>query len=204
MSRETVRWLTFSLVCALGSAGLGWLVPAVPLKSWPGGVAVLLAWFVLPLATVLAPVLGLRRVPRDRRKLAWQLIVPVVAGVTLGVVAGEAGEQSALAERGLWSSAEVVKKKEARTDQCTLRRTDGGTISPTLPEGNGCRSISVGETLRVRYDPEGVAAPVTVAEDDSYGVLITSLLLAAVGMGTWGSVRMSRYDRAHDDAYATS
>ncbi|MFD3313010.1 hypothetical protein [Streptomyces sp. NPDC058694] len=199
MSKETARWLAFSLTCALGSAGLGWLAPAVPLKSWVGGAAVLTAWLLLPLATVLVPILGLRRVPRARRKLAWQLIVPVVAGVALGVVAGEAGQQSALAERGRWTTATVVEIEDAKTDQCTLRRADGTRIAPTLSEGDGCRSASKGDVLRVRYDPEGVAGPVTDAdtESDSYGGLIAGLVLAAVAMGTWGSVRMSRRDRAY-------
>lgn len=200
MSKETARWLAFSLTCALGSAGLGWLAPAMPLKSWVGGVAVLTAWLLLPLAAVLVPMLGLRRVPRARRKMAWQLIVPVVAGVALGIVAGEAGQQSALAERGRWTTATVVDKEDARTDQCTLqRRTDGTRISPRLSEGDGCRSVSKGDTLRVRYDPEGVAGPVTDvdAESGSYGGFIAGLVLAAVAMGTWGSVRMSRWDRAY-------
>ncbi|MEU9956791.1 hypothetical protein [Streptomyces sp. NPDC050982] len=200
MSKETARWLAFSLACALGSAGLGWLAPVVPLKSWVGGAAVLTAWFLLPLATVLVPMLGLRRVPRAQRKMAWQLIVPVVAGVALGVVAEEAGQQSALAERGRWTTATVVDIEDAKTDQCTLRRRGDGTrISPTLSEGDGCRSVSKGDILRVRYDPEGVAGPVTDADadSDSYGGLIAGLVLAAVAMGAWGSVRMSRWDRAY-------
>ncbi len=197
MLKETARWLAFSLVCALGSAGLGWLAAAVPLKSWVGGAAVLTAWFLLPLATVLVPVLGLRRVPRAQRKMPWQLIVPVVAGVALGVVALEAGQQSALAERGRWTTATVVDIEDAKTDQCTLRRADGTRISPRLSEGDGCRSASNGDTLRVRYDPEGVAGPVTDAESDSYGGLIAALILAAVATGTWGSVRMSRWDHAY-------
>ncbi|MEV2197936.1 hypothetical protein AB0I02_44215 [Streptomyces phaeochromogenes] len=201
MSKQTARWLAFSLTCALGSAGLGWLAPVLPLKSWVGGAAVLTAWFLLPLATVLVPMLGLRRVPRARRKMAWQLIVPVVAGVGLGVVAGEAGERSALAERGRWTTATVVDIEDTKTDQCTLRRANGTSISPTLSEGDGCRSVSKGDTLRVRYDPEGVAGPVTDAdtgtESDSYGGLVAALVLAAVAMGTWGSVRMSRWDHAY-------
>ncbi|MFG2347091.1 hypothetical protein [Streptomyces phaeochromogenes] len=202
MLKETARWLAFSLTCALGSAGLGWLAPAMPLKSWIGGVALLTAWLLLPLAAVLVPMLGLRRVPRAQRKMAWQLIVPVVAGVALGVVALEAGQQSALAERGRWTTATVVDIEDARTDRCTLqRRADGTRISPTLSESDGCRSVSKGDILRVRYDPEGVAGPVTDAdtgtESDSYGGLIAGLVLAAVAMGTWGSVRMSRWDRAY-------
>jgi hypothetical protein len=186
------RWLAFSLVCAVGSAGLGWLAPVVPLTSWAGGTALLLAWFVLPLATVLVPLLWLRRVPRKKRKMAWQLVVPVVAGVALGVVGNQAGQQSALADRGRWTTAKVVEKEDAKTDQCTLRRTDGEEISPTLSEGDGCDVASVGETLRVRYDPEGVAGPVTSVESDAYGGFIAALVVAAVAMGTWGSVRMSR------------
>ncbi|MEV0557411.1 hypothetical protein AB0I27_28625 [Streptomyces sp. NPDC050597] len=37
----------------------------------------------------------------------------------------------------------------------------------------------------------------TDAESDSYGGFIAALVLAAVAMGAWGSVRMSRWDRAY-------
>ncbi|MFG3075285.1 hypothetical protein [Streptomyces sp. NPDC048225] len=70
---DVVRWLAFSLLCAgaLGSAVL-----------------------VLPPASLLIPVSLLRRVPRKKRKVAWQLIVPVIAGVALGVLGGPSTPES--------------------------------------------------------------------------------------------------------------
>ncbi|MFG3248086.1 hypothetical protein [Streptomyces sp. NPDC048187] len=69
---DVVRWLALSLVCAGGSLGLSWLGPVVPLPSLVRGVGGLFAIFILPLATVLVPVFVLRRVPRKKRKAAWQ------------------------------------------------------------------------------------------------------------------------------------
>ncbi|MGW3653394.1 hypothetical protein [Streptomyces sp. NPDC000878] len=194
-----IRWSLFGLACAGGSAGLAWLVPVVPLPNPFGGVALLLACVLLPLATVLVPVLWLRRVPRKRRKVAWQFIVPVVAGVALGVLGKQAGDQVALADRGRWTEAVVVHKEERKTDECTMRASGGREISPSLSEGDGCRDwVSEGDTLRVRYDPEGVARPVEDVDTGSYGVLLAYLIVAAVVMGTWGGVRQSRWDREYD------
>ncbi|MFF3376099.1 hypothetical protein ACFYXF_24480 [Streptomyces sp. NPDC002680] len=171
----------------------------VPLPKPVGGVALLLAWIVLPLATALAPALWLRRVPRKRRKVAWQLIVPVAAGVAVGVLGQQAGDQAALADRGRWTEAVVVHKEEGKTDQCTMRMSGGHEISPSLSEGDGCGAwVSKGDTLRVRYDPEGAARPVEDVDTTSYGALLASLVVAAVAMGTWGGVRQSRWDREYD------
>ncbi|MFD5229936.1 hypothetical protein ACFWJ5_15650 [Streptomyces qaidamensis] len=144
-----------SVACAGGSFGLAWLGPVVPLPSPVGGVALLVAWIVLPLAAILVPVLVLRRVPRKRRKVAWQLIFPVVAGVALGLLGSEAGDRAALAERGRWSDAAVVRKDNSgKTEFCDLRRADGREISPALSEGEGCgKWVTAGSELRVRYDP---------------------------------------------------
>lgn len=194
-----IRWSLCSLACAGGSAGLAWLVPVVPLPKLFGGVALLLAWLLLPLATVLVPVLWLRRVPRKRRKVAWQFLVPVVAGVVLGVLGKQAGDQAALADRGRWTEAVVVHKDERKTDQCTMRASGGREISPSLSEGDGCAEwVSEGDTLPVRYDPEGVASPVEDVDTTSYGMLLVYLIVAAVVMGTWGGVRQSRWDREYD------
>lgn len=178
--------------------GLAWLGPVVPLPGPLRGVALLLAWILLPLASLLVPLLLLRRVPRKRRKVAWQLVVPVIAGVALGVVGREAGDQVALDARGEWADVEVVRVEDAKTDHCYLRTTDGREISPSLSEGDGCDGpIAKGDRLRVRYDPEGVARPTEDADSTSYGGLIAGLFLAAVAMGTWGGVRQNRWDREY-------
>jgi hypothetical protein len=192
-----IRWLVFNLVCAGGSLGLAWLAPVVPLWAPVRGVAVLLAWFVLPFATVLVPILVLRRIPRRRRKLAWQCVVPLVAGVALGMAGNWAGGQTALAARGQWTEAVVVGKEDGRTNRCELRTVGGREISPSLSEGEGCDDwVTKGDRLRVRYDPEGVARPTEDADTSSYGFL-GAVFAAAVLMGTWGCVRQSRWDREY-------
>ncbi|ELP64269.1 hypothetical protein STRTUCAR8_04618 [Streptomyces turgidiscabies Car8] len=194
-----IRWSLCALACAGGSVGLAWLVPVVPLPNPYGGAALLLAWIVLPLATVLVPALWLRRVPLRQRKVAWQFIVPVVAGVALGVLGKQAGDQAGLADRGRWTEAVVVYKEEGKTDKCLIRASDGRAIWPSLSEEDGCRkSVSEGDTLRVRYDPEGVARPVDAVDTASYAELLAYLLVAAVTMGTWGGVRQGRWDREYE------
>lgn len=193
-----IRWSLCALACAGGSAGLAWLVPAAPLRNPYGGAALLLAWIALPLATVLVPVLWLRRVPLRQRKVAWQFVVPVAAGVALGVLGKQAGDQVGLADRGRWTEAVVVHKEEGKTDRCLVRAVGGRAIWPSLAQGDGCRAwVSEGATLRVRYDPEGVARPVERVDTASYGELLAYLMVAAVAMGTWGGVRQGRWDREY-------
>ncbi|MER5829257.1 hypothetical protein ABT116_00230 [Streptomyces sp. NPDC002130] len=161
-------------------------------------MALLLAWIVLPLASVLVPVLMLRRVPRKQRKVAWQSVVPVVAGVALGMFGNGGGDQVALAERGEWADVEVVRKDSAKTNSCDLRTVGGRVISPSLREGGGCRNpVEVGDTLRVRFDPAGVASPTSDVEQSSNAVFLAVLFVLAVAMGTWGGVRQSRWDREY-------
>ncbi|MDX3457296.1 hypothetical protein PV396_35980 [Streptomyces sp. ME02-8801-2C] len=194
-----IRWSLCALACAGGSAGLAWLVPAAPLRNPFGGAALLLALIVLPLTSVLVPLLWLRRIPLRQRKVAWQFIVPVVVGVALGVIGKQAGDQAGLADRGQWTEAVVVHKEEGKTDRCLVRASGGPAIWPSLSEGDGCRkSVSEGATLRIRYDPEGVARPVEDVDTASYGELLAYLLVAAVAMGTWGGVRQSRWDREYE------
>ncbi|MGY1500203.1 hypothetical protein ACW4TU_27090 [Streptomyces sp. QTS52] len=194
-----IRWSLCALACAGGSAGLGWLVPAAPLRNPFGGAALLLAWIVLPFATVLVPLLWLRRVPLKQRKVAWQFIVPVVAGVALGVLGKQAGDQVGLADRGRWTEAVVVHKEVGKTAKCLVRTSGGREIWPSLSEEDGCREwVSEGDTLRVRYDPEGIARPVDVVDPTPYGELLAYLMVAAVAMGTWGGVRQSRWDREYE------
>ncbi len=197
---DVVRWLAFSLLCAGGSLGLSWLGPVVPLPSVVRGVGALFAILILPLASLLVPVLLLRRVPRKKRKVAWQLIVPVIAGVALGIFGTEAGGAVALEDRGVAADAVVVSADYSSTNHCELRTVDGRDISPSLPESDGCRdSVSKGDEMRVRYDPEGVASP-DDGRTDSGGVLLATLFVAAVVMGTWGGVRQSKWDRTYGDA----
>ncbi|MEU4983387.1 hypothetical protein [Streptomyces sp. NPDC021969] len=197
---DVVRWLAFSLVCAGGSLGLSWLGPVVPLPTVVRGVGGLFAILILPLASLLVPVLLLRRVPRKKRKVAWQLIVPLIAGVALGIFSTGAGDSAALADRGVSADAVVVSADYSSTNYCELRTVDGQDISPSLSESDGCRdSTSRGDELRVRYDPEGVASP-DDGHTSSNGVFLATLFGAAVVMGTWGGVRQSKWDRAYGDA----
>ncbi len=197
---DLVRWLVLSLLCAGGSLGLSWLGPVVPLPTVVRGVGGLFAILILPLASSLVPVLFLRRVPRKKRKMAWQLIVPVIAGVALGVFGSGAGDATALADRGVWADAVVVSADYSSTNHCDLRTVDGRDISPSLSESDGCQdTTSKGDELRVRYDPEGVASP-DDGHTSSDGVFLATLFGAAVVMGTWGGVRQSRWDRSYDGA----
>lgn len=197
---DVVRWLAFSLLCAGGSLGLAWLGPVVPLPSVMRGVGGLFAVLLLPLASLLVPVLLLRRVPRKKRKVAWQLIVPLFAGVALGIFGTAAGDTAALADRGVSADAVVVSADYSSTNHCELRTVDGRDISPSLAESDGCLdSTTKGAELRVRYDPEGVASP-DDGHTSSNGVLLATLFGAAVVMGTWGGVRQSKWDRAYGGA----
>jgi hypothetical protein len=193
-----IGWFFSYLVCAGGTLGLAWLAPVVPLPRPVRSVAVITACLLLPLVGGLGPVLFLRRVPRRRRKAAWQLVVPLVAGVALGVFGVSAGERVAFAERGEWTDAVVVHKTGSRTERCDLRASDGRDISPSLSEGDGCEEyVAEGDTLRVRYDPEGAASPTVEESTASDGGLLLALFVSVVVMGTWGALRQSRWDREY-------
>ncbi|WP_052412288.1 hypothetical protein [Streptomyces mutabilis] len=193
-----VRWFLFNLMCAGGSLGLSWVGPVVPLPGSVRGAALLLAFLVLPLASLLVPVLLLRRVPRRKRKVAWQLIVPLTAGVAMGVFGNAAGGKVALADRGAWDEAVVVHMDDSGTNHCDLRTVDGSEISPSLSEGNGCDDwVGKGDRLRVRYDPEGIASPTDDPDRGSDSTFLGILFVMAVGMGTWGGVRQSKWNRAY-------
>ncbi|WP_432096747.1 hypothetical protein [Streptomyces sp. bgisy100] len=191
----------FHLVCAAGIIGLTWSAPAVPLAPWiSDGAAPVLGWFLIPLASSAVPIFWLRRAPHHRRKPAWQLLLPFVTGALLGFVSHGAGEDAALKERGRWAEAQVVaveNENSNKTAQCTLRTLHGQAIEPDLEETHGCENgIARGDTVRVRYDPAGMAGP----EDESWkpgshGDLIAGLATVFVGFGVWGSMRMSRQDR---------
>ncbi|MET8677862.1 hypothetical protein ABZW18_09780 [Streptomyces sp. NPDC004647] len=195
-----LRWLLFYLVCLAGIIGLTWLAPAVPLDPWiSGGAAPVLGWALIPLASFMVPIFWIRRVPYSRRKLAWQLLLPLVSGAVLGFVSHGAGEDSALKERGRWVNSKVVaveNDNSNKTRQCTLQKLNGQKIEPDLKESYGCEDgVERGEVLRVRYDPEGVASPEESWKPGSYGGLIAGLATVFVAFGMWGCMRMSRQDR---------
>ncbi|MFD0168663.1 hypothetical protein ACFVJH_31660 [Streptomyces decoyicus] len=196
-----LRWLLFYLVCLAGIIGLTWLAPAVPLDPWISeGAAPVLGWFLIPFASFAVPIFWIRRVTYSRRKLAWQLLLPLVTGSVLGFVAQGAGEDSALKERGRWADAKVVAVENDhsnKTRQCTLRKPNGQKVAPELKEGDGCEDgVGRGEVVRVRYDPEGLASPEGKSwKPGSYGVAIAVLGTVFVGFGMWGSMRMSRQDQ---------
>ncbi|MFC8370489.1 hypothetical protein ACFUIT_21380 [Streptomyces sp. NPDC057239] len=158
---DVVRWLLFSLVCAGGSLGLSWVGPVVPLPGLLRGAGLVFAFLVLPLTSLLVPLLMLRRVPRKQRKVAWQLFFPLVAGIAIGIFGNAAGGESALANRGVWTDVVVARMEDTGTNSCDLRMVNGREISLSLSEGDGCDDwVSKGDKLRVLYDPEGVASPI--------------------------------------------
>ncbi|NUP14530.1 MAG: hypothetical protein HOZ81_00160 [Streptomyces sp.] len=201
-----LRWLLFYLGCLAAIIGLMWSAPVVPLAPWISeGAAPLLGWFLIPVASFMVPIFWIRRVPHVQRKLAWQLLVPLVTGSVLGFVSQGAGEDAALKERGRWVNAKVVaveNENSNKTAQCTLQKLNGQEIKPELEETHGCEDrVERGDTLRVRYDPEEVVGPEGESwEPGSYGVLIAGLATVFVAFGTWGCLRMSRRDPEYVDA----
>ncbi|MEV0599473.1 hypothetical protein AB0I82_09260 [Streptomyces sp. NPDC050315] len=135
-----------------------------------------------------------------QRTLAWQLLIPLVTGIVLAFVSQGAGGDSALEERGRWVSAKVVaveNENSTKTAQCTLQKTNGQAIEPELEETHGCEDgVERGDTLRVRYDPEGVVGPEDESWEPGSSVGMIAVLAALfVGFGTWGCMRMSRQGR---------
>ncbi|MFI8994883.1 hypothetical protein [Streptomyces sp. NPDC053542] len=196
-----LRWLLFYLVCAAGIAGLPWWGPAAPLSPWLRGTGFVLGVILLPLASVLTPFFVLRRMPRNKRG-TWQLLPMVVAAAGLGVLSLFAGQDTALQDRGRVTEAKVVSVKQGKTNRCTLQQPNGQAIPLDLKEGDGCATgVKRGDTLRVRYDPEGAANPVTASwKPASYGAAIAGLAALFVALGTWGGTRMSRRDREYSAA----
>ncbi|MPY60228.1 hypothetical protein [Streptomyces spongiae] len=194
-----LQWLLFQLACAAAMAGIMWLGPVIPLYPWIRNSSWFLAVLILPLASVLVPTLW--RTPRGKRTLVWQVVPTFFAGALLAAVSGGAGNNMAMQERGKWTQARVVALDD-RPDRCILQKPDGQEISPDLTEGNGCEDgIERGDTLQVRYDPEGAVSPVDESwKPGSYGGGIAGLAVVFVVFGTWGSTRMSRRDREYVDA----
>ncbi|MFC7896390.1 hypothetical protein [Streptomyces sp. NPDC057381] len=133
--------------------------------------------------------------------MAWQLVVPLMAGVAMGVFGNAAGDEAALADRGTWTDVVVVRMDDSGTNQCDLRMVDGRELAHSLSEGDGCNDwVSKGDLLSVRYDPEGVASSMDDPGSSSYGGFLGTLFVMAVMMGTWGGVRQSRWDREYGGA----
>ncbi|MGK5449252.1 hypothetical protein [Streptomyces radiopugnans] len=194
---RAVWWFVFHTACATAAVALAYLAPAAPLNRWLRGPATLTACLLIPPAALLVPVLEPRSVPWNRSKAAWQLAFPVLTGAVLGVTAGQAGHDDGLRERGRWTQAVVVEKRNGKTDRCVLRDLSGQEISPDLTQGSGCeRHVAEGDVLRVRHDPEGAAEPATDGDTPSYDGVLVGAALVHVLTGTWGSARMPRLNPA--------
>ncbi|WP_199896668.1 hypothetical protein [Streptomyces niger] len=177
-----------------------WLGPVVPLPALLRGTGMLVSALLIPLALILVPVFWFRRVPRKKRKVAWELTVTLIAAVGIAFLAYGAGDDHALQERGRWTKAVVAKVEDRKSDKCTLRTRDGQEISPLLGEGDGCDAerVGPGDELTVLYDPEGAAGPADEMPSSSYGGVVAGLAALIVATGTCGCVRMNRWDNAYD------
>lgn len=195
-----IHWFLFNSACVAASVALMWFSPVVPLPALLRGAGFLISALLIPLALVLVPVFWFRRVPRKKRKVAWELTIAVIAAAGLAVVSNGAGDDRAMQERGRWTEAVVVEVEDSKTDKCTLRTRDGQEISPRLSEGDGCDAewVEPGDKLRVLYDPEGAAGPADEMQASSYGGVIGGLAALIVATGTCGCVRMNRWDNEYD------
>lgn len=201
--RRTVHWLLFTSACAAASAALMWVPPVVPLPGLLRGAGFLVSALLIPLALILVPISRLfRRVPRTKRKVAWELTIAVIAAAGLAVVSHEAGDDRAMQDRGRWTKAVVVEVEDLKRDKCTLRTAgpDSQEISPRLGEDDGCDAerVEPGDEVHVMYDPEGAAGPADTMPTSSYGGAIAVLAALIVATGTCGCVRMNRWDTEYD------
>ncbi|WP_206739573.1 hypothetical protein [Streptomyces lydicus] len=177
-----------------------WYSPVVPLPALLRGAGFLISVLVIPLTLILVPVFWFRRVTEKKRKVAWELIIAVIAAAGLAVVSHGAGDDRAMQDRGQWTKAVVVKVEDRKSDKCTLRTRDGQEISPRLGESGGCDAdrVSPGDEMQVLYDPEGAAGPVDEMRTSSYGGVIGGLAALVVAAGTCACVRMNRWDNQYD------
>ncbi|MEV0600032.1 hypothetical protein AB0I82_12150 [Streptomyces sp. NPDC050315] len=184
----------------MASVALMWLGPVVPVPVLRP-VGFLVSALLIPLALILVPVFWFRRVIRQKRTAAWELIITVIAAVGLAVVSMSAGEDQALEKRGRWVEAVVTKVDDRKTDRCELRTRDGREISPRLSEGDGCDAdiVQPGDELRVLVDPEGMAGPADEMPSGSYVGAIVGLAALVVATGTCGCVRLRFWDNADDN-----
>ncbi|MGI5466166.1 hypothetical protein [Streptomyces sp. CA-132043] len=184
------------------SVTLAWLGPVVPLPVWLRGTGMLLSVLLIPLALILVPVFWLRRVPRKKRKVAWELTITLIAAVGLAFLTYGAGDERALQERGRWTKAVVTKVEDRKSDKCTLRTRDGHEISPLLGESDGCDAdlVEPGDALTVLYDPKGTAGPADERPSGSSAGVLAAMAALIIVTGTCGCVRMNRWDNECDGA----
>ncbi|MEU6112962.1 hypothetical protein ABZ840_00095 [Streptomyces sp. NPDC047117] len=194
-----VHWLVFNSACVAISVTMMWLGPVVPLPGVLSFMGFLLSVLLIPMALLLVPVFWLRRVPRKKRKVAWELIIVLIAAVGLAFLTYGAGEEWALQERGRWTKAVVVKVEDRKSDKCTLRTSNGQDITPLLGESDGCDAevVEPGDDLTVLYDPKGAAGPADEMPSGSYAGVIVGLAALIIAAGTCGCVRMNRWDNAY-------
>ncbi|WP_406220761.1 hypothetical protein [Streptomyces decoyicus] len=196
-----IHWLLFTSACAAVSAALMWFSPVVPLPALLRGAGFLISALLIPLALILVPVFWFRRVPRKKRKVAWELAIAVIAAAGLAVVSHGAGDDRAMQDRGRWTKAIVVEVEDRKSDKCTLRADNGQEITPQLGEGDGCDAdrVEPGDEMHVLYDPEGAAGPADARRTSSYGGAIGGLAALIVATGTSACVRMNRWDTEYDE-----
>ncbi|MDG4857863.1 hypothetical protein P8605_06780 [Streptomyces sp. T-3] len=188
------KWALLHIGYVVVSAGLMWLIPVLALSSWLTFPLLV----VLPLVMLVFPVLAIPGVPKNAVKGQgiWQLGIALVAMVGFLLAVSMAGNHQALAQRGRWADAVVVEQRLGKTDKCELRHQDGRPITPDL-RGRDCSRAVEGEVLRVFYDPEGGANPVTSKKSGPPLVLFPALAAVIIGLGAWGSTRVSRCGRRY-------
>ncbi|MGK5691987.1 hypothetical protein ACSNOJ_03580 [Streptomyces sp. URMC 128] len=182
---------------------LMWFAPVVPLPAFLRGPAFVTSALAIPLALIVVPGILLRHVTHKRTpKLAiGALTVALPAAIVLAVITREAGEERGLEKRGRWTEAVVVDVDNGKTDECTLRTSDGREISPAMTDGCAPERVEPGDTLRVLYDPKGAVGPLededteTDLEPGAYKGIIGGLAALIVVTGTWGCVRLSRAEK---------
>ncbi|MFE6405322.1 hypothetical protein ACFVOR_00115 [Streptomyces sp. NPDC057837] len=195
-----LHWFLFDSACAAASTTLMWCAPVVPLPGLARGAAFVVAALAIPLALLLVPGFLLRRVKHRRtpRTAVAALVVALPAAVVLAVLTREAGEERALEKRGRWAEAVVVDVENGRSDTCTLRTRDGRAISPPMTQDCDADLDEPGDRLRVLYDPEGAAGPLTDEitrvdlDPGAYATGVGGLAALTVVAGTYGCARLSR------------
>lgn len=210
LSRGAVLTLT-AVLCLVG-CGLAALGAVLPRAAGD--------WLIWPLLAVLIAYLLLMLMELAHYGThAGCLVLFVLAGVALVVSAWQGYQELTLRERGEWATAEIVgKRSPARggtTCEVRLLDTSGGTTGGTTGEAagagrvldqrlGGCRSLAVGDTLRVFYDPEDRVSPArgvpTLAVPTWFGGIGGSLaLVAALLSVNHGHGRRRELDLLHTE-----
>lgn len=164
---------------------MGFLISALPL--------------LIPLALILVPVFRIHHVPRKNRKVAWELIIAVIAAAALAIVSHGAGDDrqcrnAAGGPRPSWSRSKTSRATSARS-ALTAARTS------RLGEGDGCdaKRVEPGDEIQVLYDPEGIAGPADERHTSSYTEVIGGLAALIVATGTCGCLQMNRWNNEYDE-----